>query len=302
MKAVTKITFLDDNGEKFFGEGPARLLHAVEETGSLRGAAISMEMAYTKALRILKQAEAVLGYPLTTRAAGGKDGGGSRLTPQGRAWLAQYEAYRDACIQANQQLYRQFFAQTSFSNIGCVIMASGLGKRFGGNKLLADFHGEPLICRVLEATEGIFSQRVVVTRHPEIEELCRQKGIPVVLHDKPHRSDTVRIGLEALEGVDRCMFCPADQPLLRRETIEALARASKKESEKIWRAAYGEDQGSPVVFPAWAFSELLALPEGKGGGVIIKKYPEQVHTVQVQDPYELKDVDRSEDLSELLAR
>lgn len=43
MKAVTKIIFLDDEGKKFFGEGPARLMHAIEETGSLRAAAISMK-------------------------------------------------------------------------------------------------------------------------------------------------------------------------------------------------------------------------------------------------------------------
>ena len=49
MKAVTKITFLDDSGEKFFGEGPARLLNGVREHGSLRAAAMSMDMAYTKA-------------------------------------------------------------------------------------------------------------------------------------------------------------------------------------------------------------------------------------------------------------
>ena len=57
MKAVTKITFLDDNNEKFFGEGPARLLHGVEECGSLRAAAMSMDMAYTKALKLIKNAE-----------------------------------------------------------------------------------------------------------------------------------------------------------------------------------------------------------------------------------------------------
>lgn len=65
MKAVTRITFCDDNDEKFFGEGPCRLLHAIEETGSLRSAAISMGLAYTKALRIIKNAEAALGFPLT---------------------------------------------------------------------------------------------------------------------------------------------------------------------------------------------------------------------------------------------
>lgn len=111
MKAVTRILFLDAEGEKFFGEGPARLLHGVEETGSLRAAAISMNMAYTKALKLLHQAEAALGFSLTTRTVGGKDGGGSRLTPEGKEWLERYEAYRDACIQANRRLYLDFFPE-----------------------------------------------------------------------------------------------------------------------------------------------------------------------------------------------
>ena len=33
--------------------------------------------------------------------------------------------------------------------LGCVVMASGLGRRFGGNKLMADFCGVPLIANAL---------------------------------------------------------------------------------------------------------------------------------------------------------
>ena len=110
LKAVTRITFCDDNDEKFFGEGPCRLLHAIEETGSLRSAAISMGLAYTKALRIIKNAEAALGFPLTTRCVGGKSGGGSTLTPQGKEWLTKYETYRDACVHANRKLYLEIFS------------------------------------------------------------------------------------------------------------------------------------------------------------------------------------------------
>ena len=111
MKAITKITFLDDDGEKFFGEGPARLLRRVEEYGSLRAAAISMEMAYTKALKLIRNAEAAVGVPLITRSTGGRDGGGSCLTDAGKELLARYEAYRDACIQANSRLYLEFFPE-----------------------------------------------------------------------------------------------------------------------------------------------------------------------------------------------
>ena len=294
MKVVTRITFLDDNGEKFFGEGPARLLRGVEECGSLRSAAMAMEMAYTKALKLVKQAEAALGYPLITRTTGGKDGGGSILTPEGKRWLSQYEAYRDACVTSNQALYRQFFPK-----IGCVIMASGLSKRFGSNKLMADFHGAPLIQRALEATDGLFSRRVVVTRHESVAQLCRERNVEAVLHDLPHRSDTVRLGLEALGDLDVCMFLPGDQPLLRRETVAMLLENWKENPDKIIRPVFEDSEGSPVLFPAWAFQELKDLPEGKGGGVLIKKYPHTLCRIPVMDPFELADADTPETLEML---
>lgn len=111
MRAATKITFFDDQNEKFFGEGPCRLLHEVEAHGSLRSAANAMNMAYTKALKMVTNAEKALGFPLTTRAVGGKAGGGSTLTPEGKEWLQKYEAYRDACVQANRRLYLEFFSE-----------------------------------------------------------------------------------------------------------------------------------------------------------------------------------------------
>ena len=291
MKSVTKIIFTDDDGNKFFGEGPMQLLRAIERTGSLRAAAIEMEMAYSKANKLLKQAEANLGFPLTQRSTGGKDGGGSVLTPQGKRWLRQYIAYRNACIRENQRLYREHFPRT-----GCVIMASGLGKRFGGNKLMADFHGKPMFLRAVAATEGLFDARIVVTRHADVAEICRSLSIPVVLHELPHRNDTVRLGLEALGDVDCCMFVPGDQPLLRRCTVEIMLENWRTFQKLIFRPSFEDIPGSPVLFPRWAFPELLALPEGKGGGYVAQKYPDSVHTVQVTTAFELADADTPETL------
>lgn len=291
MKPVTKITLTDDNGIKFFGEGPCRLLRCVEKTGSLRAAAMEMEMAYSKASKLLKQAESTLGFLLTTRSTGGKDGGGSILTPEGKQLLRQYEAYRDACIKANRALYRQYFPK-----IGCVIMASGLGKRFGSNKLMADFQGKPMIQRALVATAGLFSQCVVVTRHEDVAALCREQNVDVVLHDLPYRSDTVRLGLEALGDLDACMFLPGDQPLLRRETVANLLQNWQQHPDCIIRPIHEDTEGSPVLFPSWAFPELKNLPEGRGGGVVIKKHPQEIFRVSVSNPFELADADTPETL------
>ena len=294
MKVVTRITFWDQNGEKFFGEGPARLLKGIEEHGSLRSAAIAMDMAYTKALKLMKNAETALGFPLTTRTTGGKDGGGSTLTPKGKAWLRRYEAYTKACEEMNAQMFRKFFPK-----VGCVIMASGLGKRFGSNKLMAEFHGKPMILKALQASCNFGENRVVVTRHEDVANLCRERGVPVVLHDLPHRSDTIRLGLEALGDVDACVFLPADQPLLRPETVDLLVSRWEANQQSIVRPFWADTPGSPVVFPSWAIPQLRNLPEGQGGGWIMKQYPECVEAVPISDPYELMDADTPETLEVL---
>lgn len=110
MYPTTRIILRDDHGEKFFGEGPCRLLRGIERTGSLRTAALEMEMAYTKALRLLQNAEKALGFPLTERTIGGRGGGGSRLTAQAKEFIQKYETYRDLCCESNAAIYRQIFS------------------------------------------------------------------------------------------------------------------------------------------------------------------------------------------------
>lgn len=160
---------------------------------------------------------------------------------------------------------------------------------------MADFLGQPLISRVLNATDGIFAKRVVVTRHESVAALCREREIPVILHTLPYRSDTVRLGLQWMgESVDGCLFCPGDQPLLRRESVARMACCA--DASHILRLSFGEIEGSPVFFPRRDFEELLALPQGKGGGVLLRKYPKRVRPVQAADVCELWDADTSEEL------
>lgn len=185
-----------------------------------------------------------------------------------------------------------------FGNSGCVVMASGQGIRFGGNKLMADFRGKPLIAGALAATEGI-PRRVVVTRHQEVAEYCRERAIPVILHDLPYRSDTIRLGLQAVEGTDCCIFCQGDQPLLQRDTVAAMVMLGIQHCAPILRASAGDTVGAPILFPSRFYSELKSLPQGKGGGFAAKKHPEQVQLVPARDIKELLDVDTPEDLKSL---
>lgn len=181
--------------------------------------------------------------------------------------------------------------------IGCVIMASGLGKRFGGNKLLEDLGGKPLVQWILDTTSNLFEERIVVTRSEEVKQLCERYPVKVILHSEPGRNDTVRLGLEQMaEQVSACFFIPADQPFISKNSFLNLLNAVKAQPEFIWRSAYQTRVGAPVCFPKRTFPELLTLPEGKGGSVVVKKYADAVRCVQVSEEAELEDIDTIEDL------
>lgn len=98
---LTVRLYTDDN-QRCFGPGIATLLHRVEEHRSLRAAAASMGMAYSKAWRIIRTAEGVFGCKLLSSTIGGQHGGGAVLTEQAVRLLNAYDAYC-ADVQAYSQ-------------------------------------------------------------------------------------------------------------------------------------------------------------------------------------------------------
>lgn len=184
--------------------------------------------------------------------------------------------------------------------LGLVIMASGLSKRFGSNKLMTPFIDKPLIKWIIDASEGLFDQRVIVTRSQEVKTLAEELGIDCIYHEYPGRNDTVRLGLSKLaDRVDMCFFMPGDQPLLSRESLEKIICATRENPELITRPSHKGLPGSPVAFPRATFEELLNLPEGKGGGFVAKNHPDLINLVEIENEYELRDIDTPEDLEEI---
>ena len=184
---------------------------------------------------------------------------------------------------------------------GCIIMASGLGTRFGSNKLMADLDGAPLIAHAIRATDGLFAKRVAVTRHKDVAQLSHSLGVASILHDEPLRSDTVRLGMQAMDGCDTVTFVQADQPLISADTLAILLRSAEGRPELIWRVGFRGTPGAPVLFPAWTFDELRALPPGKGGGFVAKAHAQRVRCVEAASEWELFDVDTVQDLEVLQA-
>ena len=107
-----KLTIRLYTEDKCFGPGIAELLERVEVHKSLRAAAQSMSMAYSKAWTMVRRCEGALGKSLLDYSTGGRHGGGAVLTEDGRRMLA---AYRNYCRELEAQAERLF--QEHFSDL-----------------------------------------------------------------------------------------------------------------------------------------------------------------------------------------
>ncbi len=184
--------------------------------------------------------------------------------------------------------------------LGCVLLAAGSGRRFGGDKLLFRVDGMPMIERALRLHAAIrYSARVIVVRpgDAEVQAFAAQFGFPVA--ENARHADgigtSVCAGVNALIAMDAaidgvlCAVC--DQPYLTRDTLLRLIDRFAETPERIVAPACNGRRGNPAIFPRQLLPELTALCGDKGGSAVIARRPELLTTIPVDDARELGDID-----------
>ena len=182
--------------------------------------------------------------------------------------------------------------------IGCVILAAGKSTRFGGNKLLAPLDGTPLLARTLQAIPtALFAQVVAVVSHPEVAQLCRGFDLEVCAYGGGPQSQSIRMGLQALDPMDGCLFVLGDQPLCTPESIRRLVNSFQIQPAHVHRLSYQGRHSSPTLFPSHLFPSLIQLTGERGGMAAVGDTP--VDYVEACGPQELWDADTPEKLFQI---
>lgn len=196
---------------------------------------------------------------------------------------------------------------TGRSGVVGVVLAAGLSRRYGArrSKLLAELGGEPLVRRVVCAALGSRLSKIVVVIGHDRERVRRSlKGLEVEWAENPAyaegQSTSVRAGLEHLDRSARAaLFLPADQPLVTTRLIDRLIAAWERTRRAIVRPRTGGRPGSPVLWDRSLFSELAGVTGDAGGRQLLAHYSVEALEVEADNPWELADVDTSEDLRAL---
>lgn len=293
--------YVYDNGDRVFGPGPRDLLRGVDRTGSLSAAAAGMGMAYTKATRLVRDAERAFGMRLLERKVGGSHGGGSRLTDAARELLdayGRYEADVHAAAQASFDANLAVLASDAPpatpasravstrhatphampcepGSVGCVVMAAGASSRFGSDKLTAQLAGVPVLQRTLAAVTSAMPATDVacVTRAGQkgarVAAICSSVGVACATHGSALLSDTIRRGLVELGPRDAVLFVQGDQPLLAPKSLREMLRVASDNPGRVVRLSWQGVPAGPTIFPREALGALARLEGDEGGSALL---------------------------------
>ncbi|HZK08351.1 MAG TPA: LysR family transcriptional regulator [Bacteroidales bacterium] len=96
------------DGQGILGDGKWKILKAVEQEGTLTGACQKLGLTYRRTWGDLKKIEQQLGFPLLNKSRGGKEGGMSELSPQGKALTTAFDRFHSRVDEVVAEAFDTF--------------------------------------------------------------------------------------------------------------------------------------------------------------------------------------------------
>jgi CTP:molybdopterin cytidylyltransferase MocA len=188
-----------------------------------------------------------------------------------------------------------------------IVLAAGLGTRFGGAKMLATLEDRPILQHVLDVLAVVDPAVTIVVLGADAEQVeaaLEWRSERRIVNPEPERglSSSLRLGVVAASaaqaelGIDAILICLGDQPRLRSDVVRALLGT---ETDRPIVAPRYDDDGSrnPVLLRRPAWSVAMKTTGDAGLGAFIKARPELV--LEIPFTGGNPDVDRPDDLQTL---
>ena len=189
--------------------------------------------------------------------------------------------------------------------ITAILMASGFSRRFETDKLMLDFHGKPVLARVMAAILACpFEERLLITQSSTHIELAKNYDFISYINSQAVSGQTasIQLGVSHAPKDSAYMFFVGDQPCLTSTVINRLIAEHELYKEMIIVPTINGNHKNPVIFPAAFRDELLSLTGDTGGRKIITAHPECVRNVTFRDSLPFTDMDTSNEYQRLLSK
>lgn len=181
-----------------------------------------------------------------------------------------------------------------------LVLAAGRGRRFGGDKLSAPLHGEPLLAHAIRAARAAPVARVLVVSAPDLD-IGRWDYAPPV---EPVRiastalSASLKAGIAAAGDADGAFVFLGDMPLVPQHVAGRLAAIVADRFAAVPRQ--GGQRGHPVLLSRAAFAQVAQLEGDRGLGLLLEQRDDIAFLDDAGEGC-LIDVDRADDLARIEA-
>jgi len=200
------------------------------------------------------------------------------------------------------------------AGVAGVVLAAGLSRRMGRDKLLIEVDGAPMVRRVVEAALSGGLRPVVVVVGPEAAGVrSALSGLPVsfAVNDTPEDGlgSSLRAGIDALVGregdapadagarADGAAILLGDMPWVEPAHVEALVGAFHPNGgPDVCVPVHAGRRGNPVLWGRRYFEELQAIDGDRGARALLNLHADRVCEVGVDGDGVLRDVDTPEAL------
>jgi molybdenum cofactor cytidylyltransferase len=190
--------------------------------------------------------------------------------------------------------------------IAAVVLAAGLGRRMGGNKMLATFEGKPMIVATVENLLASSVDDIIVVTGHESDAIAKVLSPYKVRLEHNFDYETgiassLRVGVEAAGQADAVVVCLGDMPRVSSATIDRMIAAfNPVEHRTIVVPTFQNKIGNPVLWGAEHFARLTSLQGDKGGRALIAQLKSDATEIEA-DAGVLLDADTPADLLALQA-
>ncbi len=183
--------------------------------------------------------------------------------------------------------------------IAAIVLAAGESKRMGAeNKLLVEFHGQPMIEHTVQNISSPLIDAILVVIGKDgnaIKSILGKYDLEYVenINYADGLSSSIICGLNQLDdGTEAALMVLGDMPMIPSTCLERLISAFDPGSgREICVPVYQGKRGNPVLWSRRFFHEMMQLEGDHGAKQLLYKYEDFVKEVQMPDAGVLLDFD-----------
>ncbi len=192
--------------------------------------------------------------------------------------------------------------------IGAIVLAAGLSKRMGHNKLLLPFGSstviEMIVTEIMAAAR--LSDIVVITGHDRerIESTLARYPVRCAFNADYAQAEmivSIQVGLRALgNAVEAALIMLGDQPRVQRDIIQRVIDAHEPTTLTV--PSYQMKRGHPILLARSLWPRVLSLPQESTLRDVIQVSEDHIRYVVVENDSVLREMDMPEDYDVLVHR